>query len=87
MDRAIAGIAKALKESEQNLGVCLQQVLDVLSNHEERLERLEKPDIRSELVDVQRFIEDIKDPSKREAAMAEFAALCSALGIEDLEGP
>lgn len=85
MDKAIAGIAKTLKESEQSLGICLQQTLDVLQNHEKRLQKLEKPDIRCELVDIERFIEDIQDPAKKEAAMAEFAALCHALGIEDLE--
>jgi predicted DNA-binding protein YlxM (UPF0122 family) len=85
VDKAIAGIAKTLKESEQSLGICLQQTLDVLQNHEKRLQKLEKPDIRCELVDIERFIEDIQDPAKKEAAMAEFAALCHALGIEDLE--
>jgi sulfite reductase beta subunit-like hemoprotein len=37
----IVDIAKVLKESEQTLGVCLQQTLDVLLDHEERLEKVE----------------------------------------------
>ena len=86
MDNAIAGIAKALKESEQGLGVCLQQTLDVLQNHEERLQKLEKlMSPKGHLRQIERFIEDIQDPEKKQAAMAEFAALCHALGIEDLE--
>lgn|GEM_PF-3523981 len=86
MDKAIAEIAKVLKESEQSLGVCLQQILDVLQNHEERLQKLERSmNPKGHLRQIERFIEDIQDPEKREAAMAEFAALCNALGIEDLE--
>jgi len=86
VDEAIAGITKALKESEQSLGVCLQQTLDVLQNHEERLQKLERSmSPKVHLKQIERFIEDIQDPEKREAAMAGFAAFCHALGIEDLE--
>ena len=86
MDKVIAEIAKALKEADVQLGVCLQQTLDVLQNHEERLQKLEKSmSPKGHLKQIERFIEDIQDPEKREAAMAEFAALCHALGIEDLE--
>jgi len=83
--KSIADIAKGLKESEQTLGVCLQQTLDILLNHEERLEKLEKPDISCEFVDIKRFIENIEDPAKKDAAKAEFATLCRILGVEDLE--
>lgn len=86
MDEAIAGIAKALKESEQSLGVCLQQTLDVLQNHEERLQKLERSmSPKGHLRQIERFIEDISDPAKKEAALAELAILCNVLGIEDLE--
>lgn len=85
MVKSIADIAKALKESEQTLGVCLQQTFDILLNHEERLQKLEKPDIRCEFVDIKRFIENIEDPAKKDAAKAEFATLCRILGVEDLE--
>jgi len=86
MDKAIAGIVKAFKESEQSLGICLQQTLDILQNHEERLQKLERSmSPKGHLRQIERFIEDIQDPEKKEAAMAEFAALCHALGIEDLE--
>jgi predicted DNA-binding protein YlxM (UPF0122 family) len=85
VDKVIVDIAKALKESEQTMGICLQQALDVLLNHEERLQKLERPDIRCDLVDVKRFIEDIEDPAKKGAAKAEFATLCRILGFEDLE--
>jgi hypothetical protein len=86
VDEAIAGIAKALKESEQSLGVCLQQTLDVLQNHEERLQKLERSmSPKGHLRQIERFIEDISDPAKKEAALAELAILCNVLGIEDLE--
>jgi predicted DNA-binding protein YlxM (UPF0122 family) len=86
VDKAIAEIAKALKESEQTLGVCLQHTLDVLQNHEERLQRLERSmSPKGHLRQIERFIEDLQDQAKKEAAMAEFTALCHALGIEDLE--
>jgi len=86
MDKAIAGIVKAFKESEQSLGICLQQTLDILQNHEERLQKLERAmSPKGHLRQIERFIEDIQDPEKKEAAMAEFAILCHALGIEDLE--
>lgn len=85
MDKAIVDIAKTLQESEQTVGVCLQQSLDVLLNHEERLQKLERPDIRCEFEDIKRFIEDIRDPVKKDAAKAEFATLCRILGVEDLE--
>ena len=86
MDKAIAGIVKVFKESEQSLGICLQQTLDILQNHEERLQKLERSiSPKGHLRQIERFIEDIQDPEKKEAAMAEFAILCHALGIEDLE--
>jgi hypothetical protein len=40
---------------------------------------------KGHLRQIERFIEDLQDQAKKEAAMAEFAALCHALGIEDLE--
>lgn len=85
MDKAIVDIAKRFRESEETLGVCLQQALDVVLNHEERLQKLERPDIRCEFLDIKRFIEDIGDPVKKDAAKAEFATLCRILGFEDLE--
>lgn len=85
MVKDIADIAKGLKESEQTLGVCLQQALDVLLNHEERLEKLEKPDIRCEFAGIKRFIENIEDPAKKDAAKANFAILRRILGVEDSE--
>ncbi|MBS7633870.1 hypothetical protein KEJ15_09730 [Candidatus Bathyarchaeota archaeon] len=86
MDKAIAGIAKALKDSLDTVAICVQQTLDVLSNHEQRLQKLERAmSPKGHLRQIERFIEDIQDPVKREAAMAEFASLCHALGIEDLE--
>jgi hypothetical protein len=86
VDEAIAEIGKALKEADVQLGVCLQQTLDVLQNHEERLQKLERSmSPKEHLRQIERFIEDIQDPQKKEAAMAEFAALCHALGFEDLE--
>jgi hypothetical protein len=86
LDKAIAEIGKALKEADVQLGVCLQQTLDVLQNHEERLQKLERSmSPKGHLRQIERFIEDISDPAKKEAAMTEFAALCHALGIEDLE--
>lgn len=44
MDKAIAEIAKALKDASDSLALCLQQTIDVLSNHEKRLQQLEEPD-------------------------------------------
>jgi hypothetical protein len=86
MDKAIAEIAKALKESIQRLSVLVDQICDVLQNHEERLQKLERSmSPRGHLRQIERFIEDIEDPEKRQIAMAEFASLCHALGLEDLE--
>jgi len=57
-----------------------------LQNHEERLQKLERSmSPKGHLRQLERFIEDIQDPEKKVVDMAEFAALCHALGIEDLE--
>jgi len=75
MDDRIPGIAKALK-----------LIANLLQDPEERLQKLERAmSPKGHLRQIERFIEDIQDPVKREAAMAEFAALCHALGIENLE--
>jgi len=85
LDKAIVDIAKEFKEAFLKIGVCTQQLSEVTLQHEQRLQKLEEPDIKCELKDVQRYIVDLQDPQKKEAALAEFAALCNALGIEDLE--
>ena len=85
MDKAVAEIAKTLKGNLENLSVSVQQLCSVVLNQEKRLQLLEGLDVRIELKKITRKIVDIQDPEKKEGAMAEFAALCHALGIEDLE--
>ena len=87
MDKTIVDLAKALKENLENLGVCVDQLLDVVLQHETRLQDLEGPaDLRNELAVLGRRIAGVKDQPVRESALAEFAILCHALGVEDLEG-
>ena len=87
MFEAIRGIAEALKKASQDLGVSLMQTLDLIQNHEERLQDLEKSmTVKGHLRQVARAIEDIPDQGKKETTMAEFASICHALGLEDLEG-
>ena len=87
MDQTIVDIAKALKENLEKLGVCFDQLLDVVLQHERRLQELESPAVlKNELRTLQRRIESIEGQSKREAAVAELAILCHILGVEDLEG-
>ena len=86
MDEAIKDLAKALKAAAHDLGVCLEQLCDIVLQHEKRLQELEKPlDIKTELACVKAYLLGIQDPAKRNAALAELAALCNVLGIEDLE--
>ena len=86
MDKAIAELAKALKESIEALGISVQQLCDVIWQHEKRLQELEKPlDIAKELSYLKTYVEGIGDSEKRNAALAELAALCNVLGINNLE--
>lgn len=86
MEKAIAELAKALKENLLKIGLCFDHLLDVVSNQESRLQQLEVArDIRHQLRNIERSIEDLQDPQKKEVALAEFAALCHALGFENLE--
>jgi hypothetical protein len=88
MDRAIAELGKALRDSMQKLSVCFDQLLDVVSGQEERLQRLEgsfSQDLRTQLRALEGMIEGMRDPERKTRAMALFATLCSVLGVEDLE--
>jgi hypothetical protein len=86
LEQAIVELAQAFKEILQKLGVAVDQLCDIVMQHEQRLQLLEGPsDVRSELKAVARRISDLKDQAKREEASAEFAILCHVLGVEDLE--
>lgn len=86
MDKTIAEVAKALKESLAKFGVCFDQALDIILQHERRIADLEGENgVRGELRKIQRRIEDLKDPKMRQEAMAQFAILCHALGVENLD--
>jgi HPt (histidine-containing phosphotransfer) domain-containing protein len=89
VDRAIAELAKALKETLENLGVCFNQVLDVVLQQEKRLQRLEglfPQDLRTQLLDLQHSIEGLQDADRRSRALGALTVLCNLLGVEDLEG-
>ena len=86
MDKAIVDIAKFFKESVGKIGVCFDQLLDVVLQHEKRLQELEKPpNISKQLGAIKVYIENIEDEGKKTAALAEFTALCNVLGLTDLE--
>ena len=86
MLEAIRGIAEALKKASQDLGVSLMQTLDLIQNHEERLQKLEEfMNVKGHLRQVARAIEAIPNQEKKEITMAEFASICHALGLENLE--
>jgi hypothetical protein len=86
LDEAIKDLAKALKAAAHDLGVCLEQLCDIVLQHEKRLQEIEKPlDIAKELSYVKTYVEGIEDSEKRHAALAALAALCNVLGITDLE--
>jgi hypothetical protein len=82
----VAELAKALKECLSKFGVCLDQVLDIVSQHERRLADLEGENgVKGELRKIQRRIEDLGDAEKRERCMIELAILAGELGVESLE--
>jgi predicted DNA-binding protein YlxM (UPF0122 family) len=90
MDKAIAEIAKALKESEQSLGICLQQICDVLANHEQRLQKLEgKLSFEEGLDFLKARIMRVEDSAKRTKLLQLIDEICEMLGakneLEDLE--
>ena len=86
MDKAIAELGKALKENLEGLGISVQQLCDVIWQHEKRLQELEKPlDLAKELGYVKTYVNGIEDSEKRNAALAELTALCNVLGINILE--
>lgn len=86
MDKAIVELAESFKEHVKQLGVCMQQLCDVVLNIEQRLQEVEKPlDIKTELHYLKTYILGVEDPVKRTVALNEFEALCNALGITSLE--
>jgi hypothetical protein len=87
MDKAIVELAEAFKRELKTMGICIDQLCDILLDHEKRLQELEKPlDIAKELSYVKTFVDGLQDPEKRTAALAELCILCNVLGITDLEG-
>jgi hypothetical protein len=86
LDKTIVEVAKALKESFERFGVCFNQVLDIILQHERRIADLEgEGGVRGELRKIQRRIEDLGDAEKRERCMIELAILAGELGVENLE--
>jgi hypothetical protein len=86
LDEAIKDLAKALKAAAHDLGVCLDQLCDIVLQHEKRLQEIEKPlDIATEAKYFRTYILGIKDPDERNAALVKLAALYEVLGITDLE--
>jgi hypothetical protein len=77
-------LAKTLKLTVGKLGVCLDWLLDVVADQEKRLQRLEEPDVKAELLKIRAAIDRIKDPEKKVRALECFSRLW-ALNIEDLE--
>ena len=86
MEKAIVELARAFKELLQKLSTSFDQLLDVVLQHEQRLQRLEVPgDLRSELVVLKRRVQALSDSAKREEGFEYLAQLCHVLGVEDLE--
>ena len=86
METAIVELAKAFKEILQKLGVSVDQLCDIVMQHEQRLSRLEGPgDLRCELNVLKRRVEALTDKSKREEGFEYLAQLCHVLGVEIVE--
>jgi len=94
--RPIVEVGKALKEAETQLGVCLQETLDMLLDHERRLQELENSDRASKLSLEEEFdflqaqVERLGDSAKRVEGLSLLGQLREILGfideLEDLEG-
>ena len=82
----IAEIAKALKESDQNLAACLLDTLSILQDHEMRLQSLENPDLKTQLRQLRMRI-DALDDARKFNALAALDQVCDLLGFKDLEAP
>jgi hypothetical protein len=86
LETAIVELAKAFKEILQKLGVSVDQLCDIVMQHERRLSRLEGPgDLRCELNVLKRRVEALTDKSKREEGFEYLAQLCHVLGVEIVE--
>jgi len=84
LGKAIVELAKAFKDILQKLGVAVDQLCDIVLQQERRLQRLEEPDFRGEMLRLRRRIEDIPDKAKLVAALPLFVELCHIFGFEDL---
>jgi hypothetical protein len=85
----IAEIMKIIEGSEQDLAASLLKTLDVLGDHEERLQRLEGLDSAHSidlLENLAQRVEGLADSVKRESARAAFFQLCKDLDVEPPEG-
>jgi len=82
----VAEAVMALKDGVIKIGAGVGELCEIVQMQEQRLRQLEEPgNLRVQLRNLERSIDDLPDQTKKEAAMAEFASLCHALGIESLE--
>ncbi len=68
-----------LRQLSEDLAHIDKGLLDLLENHEERLQVLEKPDVKANLCCILDEIGDISNAEKRNLAMGCFAELVDAL--------
>lgn len=75
-----------MEKDAVDLAKLIRKANDVLADHEQRLQDLERPlDLAEELKHLRNRVEGEKDPERRKAALFCLASLCEALGIENLE--
>ncbi len=85
MDQSIEELAKTFKARMTELGVCVDQALEVMMIHEKRLQKVESTNQRDLLKRIEGSIEDMPEGQKKMVAMGYLASLCDTLGFESLE--
>jgi hypothetical protein len=77
----------ALEQLIADIGPILGQLLEVLEEHENRLQLVEQkhPKLPVDLRRIVAEIGKIQDPVKKAAALSEFDLLCRAMGVDEEE--
>lgn len=83
MTEKVKEMASTLREVMLQVGASVDEVLDVILDHEKRLAALEKRprSIREELDRLEEQIKAIGDARKRKRARQDFTRLCAVLDV------
>lgn len=80
-----SGKKYSVKMLGKDFATIFTNIVEVLNDHENRLQAVENPSLKCALKTVFVAIGKIEDAEKSAAVLEEFRRVCNALGVVDLE--